>query len=219
VREEDGWRGHSIAGDAEIRAEQDCGMPRGAITVSALSAPGASASEGADEQWIVGQVADFDRDGNDELFARDTRTLYRIDISSAPRIAEQNEPRFDFHGPLTVGDHDGDGAPSLLCGAALAVLTYEIGRVLFSRRAGFLAALLVSAAPLAWIESRVGTADAALAAALAATFLSTWKAGTSPRPAAPAALAGGALGLGVPVGVWNGRRGEAALQILQRLSV
>ena len=62
-------------------------------------------------------AVDSDRDGTDELFARDTRQLHQLDISSTPRIVAQQDPRFDFHGPLTAGDHDGDGTPSLFCGA------------------------------------------------------------------------------------------------------
>jgi hypothetical protein len=60
---------------------------------------------------------DSDRDGNDELFARDTSQLHRIDISGSPTIIDQKDPRFDFHGPLSSGDHDNNGVPSVFCGA------------------------------------------------------------------------------------------------------
>jgi hypothetical protein len=60
---------------------------------------------------------DSDRDDNDELFARDTRQLHHIDISGSPNILTQKDPRFDFHGALSSGDHDNNGVPSVLCGA------------------------------------------------------------------------------------------------------
>lgn len=87
--------------------------------------------------------------------------------------------------------------PSVLCGALLCVLVYELGRTLYSGRVGLLAALLVGTAPIAWAEARVGTADAAMTAFLAAALLSSCRARTSQRPVTWALLGGGALGLSV----------------------
>ena len=87
--------------------------------------------------------------------------------------------------------------PSVLCGAALAVIVYELGRALFGRRAGLLACLLTTAAPLVWIESRIGTADSALAAAVAAAFLCRIRGRTSSRPALWISGVGAALGAAV----------------------
>jgi len=58
-------------------------------------------------------AVDTDRDGTDELFGRDGSQLYRIDYSGAPSIAAQNDPRMTFTGPLSAGDHDGDGFPNI----------------------------------------------------------------------------------------------------------
>lgn len=60
---------------------------------------------------------DTDRDGIDEVYGRDATQLYRIDVSGAPTIAEQNDPRAVFTGPLSAGDHDGDGFPNIYCAA------------------------------------------------------------------------------------------------------
>ena len=61
---------------------------------------------------------DADRDGQDELFGRDTKQMYRIDVTSTPLIVDQRDPHFDFHGPLSSGDHDVDGTPTIFCGAS-----------------------------------------------------------------------------------------------------
>jgi hypothetical protein len=60
---------------------------------------------------------DSDRDGTDELFARDATQLYRINLSGTPSVEAQNDPRMTFTGPLSAGDHDGDGFPNIYCGA------------------------------------------------------------------------------------------------------
>ncbi len=98
--------------------------------------------------------------------------------------------------------------PSVLCGAALAILVYELGRFLFGRRPGLLASLMTTAAPLVWIETRIGTADAALAASVAAAFLCRIRARSSSRPVLWRFGTGAALGAAVLA------KGPVALAVL-----
>lgn len=60
---------------------------------------------------------DSDRDGTDELYARSTSILYKVALSPAPSIDLERDPVMPLHGPLTSGDHDNDGRPSLVVGA------------------------------------------------------------------------------------------------------
>jgi 4-amino-4-deoxy-L-arabinose transferase-like glycosyltransferase len=98
--------------------------------------------------------------------------------------------------------------PSVGCIVLLAILSYELGRALVSRRAGLLSALFLLASPLVWFEGRLGTADAALTCAMTAVFLCRFRASSSPRSWGWAAGEGAALGLAVLA------KGPVALAIL-----
>ena len=103
VRMEQGWRGYAIAGDAQVEAEQERGSPRGSITICGLSTPTDSRSAGAAEDWVVGQVADFDGDGVKDIEIKASRTL-RVKWSgsqfglvgrAAPRPEKSQPPPVD----------------------------------------------------------------------------------------------------------------------------
>lgn len=100
--------------------------------------------------------------------------------------------------------------PSVLAGAALAVAVYELGRTMFSRRAGLWASLLTCSSPLWWVESRLGTADAELGAAVAATFLCLYRAGLPGRRCAW----GWGLGAGASLGLATLAKGPVAPAIV-----
>jgi len=75
VRTGEGWRGYAVAGEPEVRAEQERGMPRRAITLCGLSAAADSAAHDAAQEWVVSQVADFDADGVKDIEVEASRTM------------------------------------------------------------------------------------------------------------------------------------------------
>jgi hypothetical protein len=62
-------------------------------------------------------AVDDDRDGSDALFARAGNRLFRVTLNPSPRIDGDYESLRPLHGPLTSGDHDGDGQPSVFVGS------------------------------------------------------------------------------------------------------
>ncbi len=74
VSTEKGWDGYAIAGTDAVRAEQDRGMPRGAISICDALA-GTASSDEAGAKWVVGQVADFDGDGVNDIEIQGKRTM------------------------------------------------------------------------------------------------------------------------------------------------
>jgi M6 family metalloprotease-like protein len=70
-------------------------------------------------------AVDDDRDGTDALFARAGNRLFRVILSPSPRIDNDYESRQALHGPLTSGDHDGDGYPSVFVGSGEWLAGYQ----------------------------------------------------------------------------------------------
>ena len=111
VRTEKGWRGHAVVGDSEVRAEEDRGMPKGAIFVSGLSESTASRSDAASGEWVVGQVADFDGDGVKDIELVGTEMI-RITWSQRGfvLVGEDEPPDEERAEPATSDDdrHESD---------------------------------------------------------------------------------------------------------------
>jgi hypothetical protein len=60
---------------------------------------------------------DDNRNDTDAVFARANHLLYRVRLDGVPRIDTERDPVMTLHGPLTAGDHDDDGRPTVFVGA------------------------------------------------------------------------------------------------------
>lgn len=102
----------------EIYVAADMGLVRG------VSAAGiAYTNMGLNFESLVSM--DSDRDSTDELYARSFNVLYKIALTPAPRVELERDPVLPLHGPLTSGDPDNDGRPSLLVGAGDRLAAFQ----------------------------------------------------------------------------------------------
>jgi 4-amino-4-deoxy-L-arabinose transferase-like glycosyltransferase len=65
--------------------------------------------------------------------------------------------------------------PSLIAGIAAIFLTWRLGRMMFSPRTAWIAALMLGLSPIVWWEARQARADELLLAASVAAVLCQWK--------------------------------------------
>ena len=173
--------------------------------------------------WGVASIPILDRD--EARFAEATRDMRQRGDAVVPFF--NGEPH--YHKPILVywlqwGAISLLGPtpaafrlPSVLCGAALLLALYDLGTLLSGRHAGILAALLAAASPLIFAESRVATADAAMAAAVLWSFVALRKLQTGTYcPWRWSAFLGTFLGLGalakgpvalLVVGLWMAASG------------
>ena len=93
--------------------------PQGAVSIAAQNSistfvPGSAPVEGVlGVRFAAIVAADWDRDGNDDLFGHDGRQLYRVRLDPLPVLQDQRDFGFELAGPFSAGDHDSDGIVSL----------------------------------------------------------------------------------------------------------